>query len=181
MSKRYAVILVFVTVIILAMTSSRSYADRVYRLLNNPEYQAGFLLSGTIVTADTAALDEQLDISEILSWQWTISGGRDYSMTSEDLLTDLSVATGVQITDEWISLPFGPTAPELATLILSGRTPAGRGALVRDLSWETTNVSGLFLANSQARREEEGGAFDTIWSGPADSPGPRLIIAVAVP
>ena len=50
-------------------------ADVIYEIVDYPEEQNGWTLSGTISVLDTAKDDSLLDGAEITEWDWTASKG----------------------------------------------------------------------------------------------------------
>src|SRR5262245_31502657 len=55
------------------------HAARVYQVVNYPLEQFGHTINGTITTTDDAPLDSILQATEILDWQWSITGPHAFS------------------------------------------------------------------------------------------------------
>jgi hypothetical protein len=161
-----------------------SRADRVYQLVDYPANQNGHTLNGTITTTDDAPNDSLLDVAEILSWQWGISGPNSFAANSTEFLTNSSVALGVQITTEAISLP-APTLsdPGPFRLVLSRRTSlGGRGELSHGLMWQSVNTPSAGTTNISSAGRMQGDAIQSFWSGSATFPGRSgWVAAVAIP
>jgi hypothetical protein len=170
------------SLVLLTITTAR--ADHVYKLIDYPANQNGHTLNGTITTTDDAPNDSLLNVAEILSWQWSISGPNSFAANSTEFLDNASVALGVQITTEAISLP-APTLsdPGPFRLVLSRRTSlGGRGELSHGLMWHSVNTPSTGTTNISSAGRMQGDAIQSYWSGSATFPG-RLgwVVAVAVP
>jgi hypothetical protein len=172
-----------VTLIIAAMTLP-CRADRVYQLVDYPANQNGHTLNGTITTTDNAPTDSVLDLSEILSWQWSITGPNTFAANSTEFLDNTSLALGVQITTQAISLPvadFGDPGP--FRLELSRRTSlGGRGQLSHSLAWQSVNTPSAGTTNFSSANRQDGDAVQSFWFGTATFPSSSSwVVAVAIP
>ncbi len=77
---RFTLQAVMLSTLLTLPTAAR--ADRMYNILNNPDIQNGWTLSGTITTDGTMG---QIQASNILSWTWTItSGAGSFTVSSTD-------------------------------------------------------------------------------------------------
>jgi hypothetical protein len=173
-----------IVALLFAATMLPCHADHVYQLVDYPANQEGHTLNGTITTTNDAPNDSILDVAEILSWQWSISGPNSFAANSTEFLDNASIALGVQITTEAISLP-APTLsdPGPFRLVLSRRTSlGGRGELSHGLTWQSVNTPSAGTTNISSAGRMQGDAVQGFWSGSATFPG-RLgwIVAVAVP
>jgi hypothetical protein len=160
------------------------HAGRVYQLIDYPANQNGHILKGTITTTDDASADSLLNVAEILSWQWSISGANTFAASSTEFLNETSVATGVQITTEAIALPIANfSAPGPFTLALARQSPGGRGgAYGHSLSWTSVNTPAAGTRNISSAARQRDDAFLSFWFGPATfASSSARVIAVAVP
>jgi hypothetical protein len=159
-------------------------ADRVYNLVDYPGNQEGHTLNGTITTTNDAPNDSLLDVAEILSWQWSITGPNSFAANSTDFLDNTSIALDVQITTQAIYLPATTLSdPGPFRLTLSRRTSlGGRGELSHGLAWQSVNTPSAGTTNFSSAGRMNGDAIQSFWSGSASFPG-RLgwVVAVAVP
>jgi hypothetical protein len=170
--------------LIIAATILPCHADRVYQLVDYPANQNGHTLSGTITTTDDAPNDSLLDLSEILSWQWSITGPNTFAANSTEFLDNTSLALGVQITTQAISLPvanFGDPGP--FRLELSRRTSLGsRGQLSHSLAWQSVNTPSAGTTNFSSANRQSGDAVQSFWFGSATFPSSSSwVVAVAIP
>jgi hypothetical protein len=173
-----------IVTLLFSATSLPSRADRVYQLVDYPANQEGHTLNGTITTTNDAPNDSVLDLAEILNWQWSVSGANSFAANSTEFLDNTSIALGVQITTEAISLPvadFGNPGP--FRLELSRRTSlGGRGQLSHSLAWQSVNTPSAGTTNFSSANRQNGDAIQNFWFGTARFPG-RLgwVVAVAIP
>jgi hypothetical protein len=158
-------------------------AERVYRLVDNPASQEGHFLNGTITTTNDAANDSSLDLAEILGWQWSVSGPHSFAASSQDFLNNTSIAIGVRITNQAISLPVATlSTPGPFRLSLSRETPMVRGAFVHSLFWSSLNTPSAGTRNIYSASYLQSDAILSFWSGNATFPSNSgWLIAVAVP
>jgi hypothetical protein len=166
------------------LITTAANADRVYKLVDYPANQMGHTLNGTITTTDDAPNDSLLDVAEILSWQWSISGPNSFAANSSEFLTNNSMATAVRITTESIALPVANLSnPGPYRLSLSRLTSLGsRGQLSHELSWLSANTPSAGTTNHSYGGRMSGDAIQSYWSGPATFPSSSgWIVAVAVP
>jgi len=141
------------------------HAERVYRMVDNPAIQNGYLLDGTITTTDDAPFDSPLSEEEILGWDWSLSGNGSYSASSLQYTDDGRIALGVRITPTTIELPLATAEnPGLAELQLQRSVP-NRGLVGHSIRWNTQYDVALGARNISAAYQLGGDVVIGFWSG----------------
>jgi hypothetical protein len=168
---------------LLLLTCATARADRVYKLVDYPANQMGHTLNGTITTTDDAPNDSLLDMAEILSWQWNISGPNSFAANSTQFLNNSSQAFGVRITPSSIALPVANLSnPGPFRLSLARSTPISRGDFGHSLSWHSVNTPSAGTMNHSYSGRMDGDALQSYWHGPATFPSSSgWIVAIAIP
>ncbi|MGL4511776.1 MAG: hypothetical protein ACRCT8_01685 [Lacipirellulaceae bacterium] len=155
--------------------ATSSPAAQLYQLIDYPELQRGYTLSGTIEVSDDAATDGTLTAEEVLDWQWRAEGPLVYTgqFRTSPILGTPTIATGIEITEHAIYLP----ANGAASLNFQEYTSGGRASTRVNLGWQIFN-NGVSAHGVTGIREGDIGY--SAWARPLPL-GSRWQIAVAVP
>lgn len=99
----------FSTLALLLLIPSLAGAERIYQLVDYPELQNGYTLSGTITTTDEAPDDGMLAVEEIVDWEWASTGPAVDVAVTMDLHSSV-FASNISITHTAIALPLDSSA-----------------------------------------------------------------------
>jgi hypothetical protein len=168
--------------LVLMSLATYAKAERVYALVDYPAYQNGHSLRGSITATDDAPLDSLLTASEILAWNWQLSGANSFAASSTDFTLDDKTSIQVRITESAIELPqdLGGIGP--AILRLGRATPTSRGSFGHHIRWQSRPLlSPTTPENGFGAAKFEGDAVLNFWNTNFLPEGPYWTIAVAVP
>lgn len=151
-------------------------AARIYKLVDYPALQNGYTLNGTITVADTATDDSVLAVSEVLSWNWRVSGAGQLHASGNSPPQINSIV----VTENAILFPLEAVANDailrLRDPTLTGRTPQPTLLWYHGFDDEIGELVPTFTAGSATD------VFVEAWSSRLVNNGaPYLVVARYVP
>ncbi len=96
--------------LLIASSSRQARGDITYQLVNNPAYQSGWTLSGSITTDGTLGA---ISTTDIMSWTWTATNaGGTFTITGSSTIPiiDYTYAVTLQATASELTIPYSTSA-----------------------------------------------------------------------
>jgi hypothetical protein len=148
--------------------TTQASADYVYDIVNYPEPQNGYTLSGQIVTDINSGT---LSPANIVSWSWTVTGGvgAPFTSSSTDAGTSVTIIGEVDISAGSISIPTPHFTDSIGVLQFND----GSGA---DLGYGLTNTGIATTLNWSAAGPGGTGGSDIFWDV-----GPFVVPSEGIP